>query len=271
MSKNANNGKPSTKPATPTQALSTEVSKDMLALMGSEAGAGFENASSADFSIPFLSMLQDISPMCKRSDPAYNAEAIPGMFHDASTGELLTEVRVVPCHYARKMVEWKPSRGGFAGQHDPGIEVGLPVNAKGQPELPNGNFLADTRYFFCLRLKEDGEATPVIIALASSQIKKAKTWMTRMDNMRLEGPSGKFRPPMYSHIWKLSSMQESNDQGTWFGYKMEVEGPVNAVELFKKAKESRTVFQSTTVTPTLAALEEGGDRPKALGDGTHRM
>lgn len=239
----------------PTQALAT-ISPEMLKAM-QESESGFEGTGAGDYSIPFLALLQKLSPQCDESDDAYVQGAKPGLFYNGATGKLHTTVRVIPCFYKRSMVEWKPERGGFVAQHEPGVEEGLPKNDRGVPTLPNGNLLVDTRYFMCLQLDEEGNRSPIVVALTSTQLKKAKTWMSRMQALKVEGPHGKFTPPMYSHVWVLSSMDESNDKGSWKGIKMELEGPVNSAEMFAEAKQNRETFSTTTVQPSQLLIGNG--------------
>ena len=39
-----------------------------------------------------------------------------------------------------------------------------------------------------------------------------------MMGIKMQGKNGLFTPPTYSHIYKLSTVQMSNDKGTWFGW-----------------------------------------------------
>ena len=43
----------------------------------------------------------------------------------------------------------------------------------------------------------------------------------------MQGKNGLFTPPTYSHIYKLSTVQMSNDKGTWFGWDVSKVGPVS--------------------------------------------
>lgn len=220
-----------------------------LAALHEETETGFEGLSQADLSIPFIFLLQKLSPQCDKDDAKFIEGAEPGMFFDSSTGELMKELKLIPCYYKHSIVEWKPDRKGFVAAHEPGIEIGKPVNEKGVPITENGNLLADTRYFFCLRVGKDQDATPCILSLGSTQIKKARNWLTKMQSLKEDGPHGKFTPPMFSKVWKISSVMEKNDKGSWYGYKMDLEGSITAPELFALAKSSRASFKMTNVKP----------------------
>lgn len=238
-------------PATqkPGAVAKSNINDAVLTQMSAATETGFEGTSSADYAIPFIALLQKLSPQVDESDDAHVAGAKVGMFYNASTGELLNELRVIPCHYKHSVVEWRPNRGGFVAQHPEGADAGLPRNDKGQAINSQGNLMVDTRYFFCLSLNEDGSYTQCILSFASTQLKKAKNWMSRMSNMKVSDGKRSFTPPMFSHIWKLSSMDEENEKGAWKGYKMELEGPISTADLFDAAKSSRVVFQTAQVTP----------------------
>lgn len=194
-----------------------------------DAGAGFENADQDSFSIPYLTVLQKMSPQCDDSDGEYLESAKPGMFFNSVSKEMSQEVLLVPVYFQRKFVEWKPrtSGGGFVASHDPSDPVvGTAVRGDdGKFNLPNGNYLSDTRYHFCLVVNpETGSITPVVVSLSSTQIKKSKDWMTVMQNVRLRRPDGSsYNPPMYSHIYRCSSVNESNDKGSWKGWNIRLD------------------------------------------------
>ena len=68
-----------------------------------------------------------------------------------------------------------------------------------------------------------------------SQIKKSRAWMTRMQNLTMARKDGtRFKAPMFSHVWTLTTKQETNDRGSWFGYFIEGE-PVQRQK--RKGKE----------------------------------
>ena len=209
-----------------------------------EVNTGFEGTKGTDYAIPFLNLLQKGSPQCDPDDPAYNPDRFKvGQFYDEGRDEVLDSVRVIPCHFKAVMVEVQPGeQGNFVATHDPGVEVGLPKDEKGRYVMPSGNLLIDTRQHFVLRLTDSGLAVPMVISFRSSQIKKSRNWMTKMDGIRAQGKNGPFRPPMYATVWKITSVPESNDKGSWRGYIIEQEGPIVDPLLFEKAKEANQMF-----------------------------
>lgn len=226
-------------------ATQSDEEKALAALYEGDAESGFEDTDRDDYAIPFLKLLQKGSPEVDEDSGSAIDGAKAGMFYDSATGDLLDEVDVVPCHYKRAMVEWKDrdEGGGWVGQHEPGAEEGLERDKSGRFVLDNGNYLADTRYFFCLRIAENGSLLPVVMSFTSTQIKKAKGWMTRMQSLKAVGARGQYTLPMFSHVYRLSSVAESNDQGTWRGYRIDLVGPVRDAEIAKAAKDAREMFK----------------------------
>ena len=89
----------------------------------------------------------------------------------------------------------------------------------------------------------NGQPEPVIITMKSSQIKKSRAWMTRMQNLTMARKDGtRFKAPMFSHVWTLTTKQETNDRGSWFGYFIEGEPvAITKEELFKQAQDFRNM------------------------------
>lgn len=237
---------------------------------------GFEGTNSDDFLVPFIKILQSTSPEVKDGEAAYIKEARPGMFLNTATGRLYKYLHMVPCAYQRLFVEWKPrdEGGGYKGRHMPGSDVVRGATRDeddGSLTIENGNTLQDTRYFYGLaadgesELGED-EIDRVVFPLKSTQIKKARGWMTRMDAIRLKGSDGKlFAPPMFSHSWKLKTILERNDQGSWYGLAIEGEPTVISDEnLFSAALAFHELVSSGKTKIADEGTREPGDE---TGDG----
>ena len=215
------------------------------------AGAGFEEASADSYAIAFLQILQKMSDETEPENAKYLNGAKAGMFANLTTGKLFDGkkgINVIPCHYSRKFVEWVPREkgGGLRGIHAPDSDV--VQNANQSPKNPlelvtsEGNILSDTRYHFVL-VMVNGQPEPVIITMKSSQIKKSRAWMTRMQNLTMARKDGtRFKAPMFSHVWTLTTKQETNDRGSWFGYFIEGEPvAITKEELFKQAQDFRNM------------------------------
>lgn len=196
------------------------------------AGKGFEKAGRDDYAIPFLIILQSGSPQCKRSDGAYIEGATEGMLLNSVTKQVMDPVKenviIVPCAYDRAFIEWKTREvgGGFVTQHS--VEAGERLRSeterdeKGRDILGNGNQLNDTRSFYVMVIDAEGNPTPAFITMSSTQIKKAKQWLMQQNLLKLKNAQGvPYTPPMFAAKWKVSTVAEANDKGSWFGWAFE--------------------------------------------------
>ena len=88
-----------------------------------DANTGFEDADADAYAIPFLTILQALSPQCNKTEGAYIEGAEQGEFfnpvsEDRFNGE--DGIQIIPVHFKRAFVEWKPrnSSGGFVADHN---------------------------------------------------------------------------------------------------------------------------------------------------------
>ncbi len=198
--------------------------KKLPALPG--LGRGFEEADADSFAIPFLAVLQKLSPQADPDDPAYVKGAKPGMFINTVTLQLFDEVEIIPCAFQRRFNRWAPrdAGGGFKGMFLPSAIAGL--EASGQIKAnedgrwffpqPDGtinekkcDILTDTRMHFCQQVMDDGSLQPVLISLSRTQLKKSKQWMTAMQQRGGD---------MFSTVYSARTKDEENDKGKWKGW-----------------------------------------------------
>jgi hypothetical protein len=217
-----------------------------------DAGAGFENATAESFAIPFLQVLQSLSPQVKKTDGAYIKGAEEGMLINTVTGELFDGekgIEVIPVHYRRAFLKWVPREkgGGFLGEMDPNDPTVAQAKRddRGRDILPDGNQVNDTRIHYVLVVKSDGVVEWAVMSLSSTQIKKSKNWMAKMQAIKMRRADGSiFTPPMFSHRYHLTSVPEKNDKGSWMGWKIETGAQVEDVNLVNAAKAFRDAVVS---------------------------
>ena len=150
-----------------------------------------------------------------------------------------------PSRYPLRYVEWKPreSGGGFVSSHsaDSGI---LSQTKRDQMTfkdvLPNGNYIATTAYHYVMVQAKDGTWAQAVVSMTSTQLKKSRRWNSLMLSQKVKGPSGSFTPPTYAMIYKLTTVSESNDRGSWFGYQIEKVGQVEDADVYEESKAFST-------------------------------
>ena len=212
-----------------------------LAAVNFEADAqqGAQNMSQEDLALPFLKILGQLSPEVNERDGKYVEGAKPGKIMNTVTNQLYDSIQVVPCHYKRQYVEWQ-DRGTSTGapvaihEADSDIVSQTTRDKSYKDRLPNGNYLENTANHFVLVVGDSAESA--LISMKSTQLKVSRKWNSMMMGLKLQGVNGLFTPPTYSHIYKLSTVQMSNDKGTWFGWDVSKVGPVKDKSIYDMAK-----------------------------------
>lgn len=192
--------------------------------MEADAGAGMEQMGSADLAIPFLVMLQPMSPQVLKGDPMQVPGAEAGNIADTVAGKAFEQVNVVPCCFKRKLNEWVPrdEGGGLVATHPWTAEMADKYRDR-DARTESGHQIVDTIEWYVLYENEEGEWNPAVLAMSSTQLSVARKWNSRIKAVRMAGKNGPFNPPSFAHQFVLSSVKRTNDSGTW--YLFNVEGP----------------------------------------------
>lgn len=187
-----------------------------------DANAGSQNITQEDLALPFLKVLGQLSPEVNKKDSKYTAGAEPGKIYNTVTTELYNEINVLPVFYKRQYVEWQDrgtSMGAPVAIHEvnSGIINEATRDKMNKDRLPNGNYLENTANHFVVLLSGSTPST-ALISMKATQLKISKKWNTMMMSIKMRGKNGLFTPPTYSHIYRLKTVQQSNDKGTWYGW-----------------------------------------------------
>jgi len=207
--------------------------------MEADAAQGAQNISQEDLALPFLKILGQLSPEVNKRDGKYVEGAEPGKIINTVTNELYDTIQVVPAHYKRQYIEWQDrgtSTGAPVAIHDADSDI-VSQTTRGKDykdRLPNGNYLDNTASHFVLTLGDNPQTA--LISMKSTQLKVSRKWNSMMMGIKMQGKNGLFTPPTYSHIYELSTVQMSNDKGTWFGWDVSKVGPVTDKAVYDMAK-----------------------------------
>lgn len=223
-----------------------------------DAGKGFENLRQDDLSIPFLTIIQAMSPELNKQKPEYIQGARAGMIIDSVSNKILgsdeSPLQFIPCAYRKSFVEWRAreSGGGMVKIHDNDTILNeCTRNDKNQDVLKNGNVIVTTGYMIGLYLVDD-DYTRCMISFTSTQLKKVRQWLSIMTAMKMNGKNGKYTPPMYSHIYDISTVPESNNKGTWYGWKIVLNRQLDQQALLAPARD----MQATNTRLALPAPKD---------------
>jgi hypothetical protein len=238
----------------------------------SDFGGGFEGADKDSYAIPFIQILQKMSPMVDEDDPKHVEGAKAGMLYNTVTQRLYDGkigLTIIPCAYKRSFVQWggREGDGGFKGEFTPEqIEDKIAKNeiaiVEGRFFVPNedgsvhekkNDYFADTRSHFVLIVDEEtGEMGQAILALSSTQMKASKMLMTSLQQKKVDTPSGKRTPPTFANKVKLTTVGMSNDKGSWSGVKFELDGLVTDADVYAEAKAFHAAIASGAVKADFA-------------------
>ena len=229
-----------------------------------DANQGSQNITQDDLALPFLKVLGQLSPEVNERDGKHVEGAKPGMILNTVTKEIYdgTEgINVLPAHYERKLVEWQDrgdSKGAPVAIHNAESDIMSKTtrDKSYKDRLPNGNYIENTANHFVILLGDS--PTTALISMKATQLKISRKWNSMMMGIKLQGKNGLFTPPTFSHIYKLKTVQMSNDKGTWFGWDVSQVGPIQDKGVYEIAKN----FADRVGTGEVEAKPENQEEPK---------
>ena len=178
-----------------------KLSKDLEDAFSADSGFGFEEVSQSDLQIPFLRILQALSPQLKKSDAAFISEASQGdIFNTVNSEDVCAAVR----------------------DKDSGMEL-----------LTNGNELVRTAQHYIKIVHDDGNLESAIVDMKKTQLKKSRLWLSLMMMQKRNGKT----LPSFANTYRLRSVEDGNDKGSWGSWSISLGEPVPSIEAYSEAKE----------------------------------
>ena len=154
-------------------------------------GTGLEETTTEDFAIPFIRVLQPMSPQLIKTHGSYVAGASAGDLYNTVTGEAFDGeqgLSIVPCAYNKKYIEWIPREKG-GGLINAGHDISILSKCTRDAEsrryyTAEGNEIVETAQFFVLVVKED-TAQQAVLAFTSTQLGVSRKWLTMLRMARV--------------------------------------------------------------------------------------
>jgi len=208
---------------------------------------GFEQVRTDTMAIPFIRLLQTLSPQLDKTEASHIPGAEKGMWFNTLTKELYgEEFKCIVLKFERIYIEWKPNRGGFVSYHSVENAEQIAVDRTfGKWKTLDGNDLQENYVYMILIAGHEKEG-PCVLSLSSSGIKAAKEW-NRLMMMNIM-PNGQRAKPYYM-IWNVKAVAQKNDQGSWYAPKMSFVDYINA-DQYALAKTERLALPSRQVDYT---------------------
>jgi hypothetical protein len=201
-----------------------------LDLMEGDAHSGLENISQDDLATPRLKVLMQLSPELEDLEGAK-----AGMIYNTVTSDLYdgsTGIRVLPC------ADRGQGSGAPINVYDASSDILTKTtrDENNKDRLDNGNYVETCGNHYVLLVTEQGDATPALITMKATQLKKSRKWNSMLLNLKLNGKNGLFTPPSYSHYYRLKTTKEGNDKGNWWGWEISRESQLENANLYNIAK-----------------------------------
>ena len=214
---------------------------ELTAAFESDVGLGLEEVTSSDMQIPFLRIIQALSPQVKKSDPAFIAGTSQGDIFNTVTNKIWDAdkgVSVLPVHFVQKMLEFVPrsAGGGFVSELSvDSDDVRRAVRDKdiGMEILPNGNELVRTAQHYVKIVHEDGSLESAIVDMKKTQLKVSRKWITLIAMQKHKGST----LPSFANMYTLKSIEDGNDKGSWYSWSISIGERVASLEAYKECKE----------------------------------
>ena len=235
---------------------------------GATSGGGLEEVTSDDIQIPFLRVLQALSPQIKKSDPAYIKGAEQGGIFNTVTKKFWSGddgVLVIPVHFQKKLLEFVPRSegGGFVGELDPKNLPKVVKEDNGMEMLENGNELVRTAQHYVKIVHDDGNLENAIVDMKKTQLKKSREWVSIMGMFKYPKEAGQNLVGKTMDSWynmfRLTTVEESNDKGSRYTWKIVHEKQVDKIEYVNESKSLHSSLSSgelTALPPTDANESE---------------
>lgn len=212
-----------------------------------------------DMSIPFLQILQSLSPQCTRGEAEYIKGAEPSMLFDTVTKKTYptrddddnavpAPVRILPVFYKTSFIEWVPRSkgGGYVDEYDYAVgstaktaknDSGQDIIQNGSPVGTPGNQLVETHTHFVFVIQPDGSYEPAVMSMSSTAMKASRDLNTMVSKHRTANgqPAARF-----FGIYSITTQFKSNEKGSWYIPVFEKVSDVQAeglMDMYRAARE----------------------------------
>lgn len=198
---------------------------------GDAGGAGFETTTADDIGIPYLAVLQALSPQLRKKDTQYVEGAEAGHLFNTVTKECSSSLVIVPCAILKEYVAWADrkedgSGGGPYGRFDlddPVVKQAIADNG-GERIGGDGLFtmiggkrriLVETHYVYSLVLDEDASNVVgyIVVPFSSTKLSVKKNWLGAINALK-----GVINPPLFAFVCKFSTQEQENEHGHFFNF-----------------------------------------------------
>lgn len=210
-------------------------------LFTGDLGLGFEGVTPTDVAIPFLTILQSLSPQIKKGSVNRVEGAEEGDIFQTVSGQVFKQAQglaLVPCAFRKAYVEWTPREmgGGYVREHaDSSALKDCRRDDRNNDVLPNGNYIVETAYHYCV-LVNGSTFERVVLGMARTQLKKSRRWNSQMMSLQVLVNGKRVMPPPFSHVYPVTTALEQKDQNSWYNWSIGTPRLIDDPELYGFAR-----------------------------------
>lgn len=218
------------------------------------SGLGNENVGANDIQVPYLNILQKMSPQVDEDSPDYIEGCKAGMlFQSVNKYRWNSDegVEIIPVAYQRHVIEWVPREqgGGLVAVHPMSImnDVDWALNDKNIPVRDdNGNLLVDTaQHVVMYRSLISGKFEPAMVSMKSTNHKKSRLWNSLIAQQTIPGTDK--QAPRWLFIWRAKTVREEKDGNSWYNWEFSRENVVDK-ETFLRCDKLHTAHKQGQVS-----------------------
>jgi hypothetical protein len=170
------------------------------------SGLGNENVGADDVAMPYLNILQALSPEVEEMDGAK-----AGMFLNSITKDLYEWVFAVNLYYSREYTIFRKRQlgGGFEGSFSAESEAREKIATQLDGKFDDYDITETHRHVLLLLDKDGTPLQPVIMNLSGSKLRPSRAWNAEI-SVKCQGAD------RFAAVWKLSTVKQSNNKGSWY-------------------------------------------------------
>lgn len=254
-------------------ALNPDVANELAELgldinqLKADSGAGVSGMDAGDIALPYISILQPMSPQVNAASSKYieGAQAgqlfntVSGEIYDGRTGGMLA----ISCAYERKYVEWidRDKGGGWVGDHDIDSDIltFTELNEKNKPVLKtNGNFIIETAYHYSLFLNPIRETWfQGVLAMKSTHLRANRKWNNALVTTQIPGTD--LLAPRWLYPYHLKTASEIKGQNSFWVPTLERADTMVSKRLYDMARNYCDMVNKGALTRAAESTESTGD------------
>jgi len=253
--------------------------KDVIAGSQQDAAA----MTRADFSMPFLGVVQSNSPQRDKQHAKFIQGAEEGDIFNTVTNELFKgTVAVIPVRYEMVFNVWRPRDlgGGFLGSfpvQEDAVKAAIgfimtelndvkdeAVAREIALRRDKTGWVRDTMNQYVIAQSNDGSWAPALLSLTSTKLTPGRKWNTFI---QMRKPSAGRAIVRWNDVWSVVTVQQKNDDGVFYNLKVPEPAGETTVEQWKAAADFFSVLKSGIVKVEYEKAAEEEDTPVDDGKG----